>query len=231
MRHPRAALLIILISFAFLAGCSGKPPVISRVFARVVYVNDTRTGSTSETLGVFLVGSDPDGIENLSAFYVINDDADLFWKVNNTSWVSITAEGETWIGTSSLALPRSAPVPSGTYRVVLQSEGGDTVEDTFTLPPRTQSAEEAAYPSAVIADGIVKVTGPERAYDIWVYDKDGRFMASVPAPGRHPSVPVKSLAVATGVQGSFSFRVYGLNAEGDYGVLAGPYAAVITPER
>ena len=55
-------------------------------------------GTSSETLGVFLVASDPDGIENLSAFYVINDDAELFWKVDRTLWVSSMAEGESWIG-------------------------------------------------------------------------------------------------------------------------------------
>ena len=187
-------------------------------------MHDTRSGANSETLGVFLVASDPDGEENLSAFYVINDDAELFWKVDNSSWVSITAEGETWIGTTSLGIPRSATLPSGSYRVVLQTHGGDTVEDTFTLPPRTESAEEAAYPTATVANGTVKIAGPARAYEIWVYDKGDRFMASVPAPGRHPSVPVKSLAAASGLQDNFSFRVYALNAEGGYGVLAGPYA-------
>jgi hypothetical protein len=229
MRRPRAALL--LAALAILAGCSGKPPVISRVYARTVYVHDTRSGANSETLGVFLVASDPDGEENLSAFYVINDDADLFWKVDNSSWVSITAEGETWIGTTSLGIPRSAALPSGSYRVVLQTTGGDTVEDTFTLPPRTESAEEAAYPTATVANGTVKIAGPARAYEIWVYDKGDRFMASVPAPGRHPSVPVKSLAAASGLQDNFSFRVYALNAEGGYGALAGPYTAAPAPEK
>jgi hypothetical protein len=231
MKNLRAALLF-LCALAFLVGCSGKPPVISRVFARVVYADDARTGSKTETLGVFLVGSDPDGMENLSAFYVINDDAELFWKVDNSSWASITAEGETWIGTSSLTLPASSSaVPTGNYRVILQSVGGDTVEDTFTLPPRTESAKEAAYPAATVTDGTVKITGPQRAWEIWIYDKEGRFMASVPAPGRHPSVAVKSLAAASGLQDTFSFRVYGLNAEGGYGVLAGPYAAFPAKER
>ncbi len=51
-----------LRTHAFLPGCAGKPPAISRVFARVIYVHDTDSGKNSETLGVFLVASDPDGI-------------------------------------------------------------------------------------------------------------------------------------------------------------------------
>jgi hypothetical protein len=226
MSRTRAALLLLAI--AFLSGCSGKPPVISRVFARVVYVHDVRTGGNAETLGVFLVGSDPDGMENLSCYYVINDDADLFWKVDSGSWVSVTAEGETWIGTTSLALPQAMPsVPSGPWRVVLQSVGGDTVEETFSLPPRTESAQDAAYPSAAVADGVVKITGPERAYEIWTYDKDGRFTGNVPAAGRYPQVAVKTLAAAGGLQERFTFRVYAWNPGGGYGVLAGPWEASV----
>jgi hypothetical protein len=224
MSRTRAALL--LLALAFLCGCSGKPPVISRVFARVVYVHDVRTGGSAETLGVFLVGSDPDGMENLAAYYVINDDADLFWKVDSSSWVSVTAEGETWIGTTSLALPAAMQsVPSGAYRVVLQSVGGDTVEETFSLPPRTESAQETAYPSAAVVDGTVKITGPERSYEIWTYDKDGRFMGNVPAAGRHPEVAVRTLASAAGLQERFTFRVYAWIPAGGYGVLAGPWEA------
>ncbi|MFI5369586.1 MAG: hypothetical protein ACHQ1F_11315, partial [Spirochaetia bacterium] len=44
-----AAVLLVL------AGCAGKPPSISRVFARAIYVHDNASGDNSETLGVFLV--------------------------------------------------------------------------------------------------------------------------------------------------------------------------------
>ena len=78
---------------------------LARLRAASSTSHDPTTGANAETLGVFLVASDPDGMENLSAFYVINDDAELFWKVDSATWVTSTAEGETWIGTSSLAMP------------------------------------------------------------------------------------------------------------------------------
>ena len=45
---------------ALATGCSNKPPVISRVYARVIYQHDTGTDATSEGLSVFLVASDPE---------------------------------------------------------------------------------------------------------------------------------------------------------------------------
>jgi hypothetical protein len=219
-----AALLL-----AALLGCSGKPPVISRVYARVIYVHDVATGKNAETLGVFLVASDPDGMENLKSYYVINDEAELFWKVDDTSWVSTSAEGESWIGSSSLAMPDAAPVPPGRYRVVLQSAGGDTVEDGFTLPERGEQAAKAVYPSASVADGAIRISGPARDYEIWVYERGGRFMASVPAAGRNPSVAVKAVAAAANVLQGFTFRVFAWNEKTGYGVLAGPYTTPSLP--
>jgi hypothetical protein len=221
-----AALLLLL---GVLVGCSGKPPVISRVYARVIYVHDAVTGADTETLGVFLVASDPDGMENLKSYYVINDDAELFWKVDDTSWSSTSAEGESWIGTSSLAMPGSAPVPPGRYRVVLQSAGGDTVEDGFTLPERDEQAAKAVYPSAAVTDGVIRISGPARNYEIWVYDKGGRFMASVPEPGKNPSASVKSIVAAANVPQGFAFRVFAWNEKAGYGVLAGPYTTPTLP--
>jgi hypothetical protein len=204
-----------------LAGCSGKPPVLSRVFGRVIYVHDSVSNTSSETLGVFLVASDPDGLENLSAFYVINDEAQLFWKVDSASWVTSSAEGETWIGTTSLGMPGAAPVPPGDYRVVLQANGGATVEDTLKVPPRPVSAADAKYPTAAVENGQINVTAPA-AYEIWVYGKDGKFAGAFPSTAT--SLPVQLIeASSPTLAGGFTFRVYAWYSEAGYGVLAGPY--------
>ena len=232
LRVLALALLALLASLALLAGCSGKPPVISRVYARVIYNRDVRTSLASQTLGVFLVASDPDGVENLSAFYVIDDEAELFWKVDRAAWVTFTAEGESWLGTTSLSMPGSAPLPSGRYRVVLQSVGGDTVEDTFTLAQRTVSASAPAYPAARIAEGAVRITGSYTRYEIWAYGKDGTFVAAFPAEGKNPTVPVQSIAGAgPALAEAFTFRVFAWDEQGGYGVLSGPYPSARLPDK
>jgi hypothetical protein len=231
MRLRRAAAAacaacLLLAGCVLLAGCSGKPPVLSRVFGRVIYVHDSSTNTNSETLGVFLVASDPDGIENLSAFYVINDDAELFWKVDSATWVTSSAEGETWIGTSSLSMPGTMTVPAGGYRVVLEASGGATVEETLTVPSRTVTAADAKYPTATVENGLIRVSGPSAGYEIWVYGKDGHFAGTFPSPG--VSKPVSLQAIASSVPalaGGFTFRVFAWNGSAGYGVLSGSYTA------
>jgi len=216
------AILAAALAVPLLAGCSGKPPVLSRVMGRVVYVHDT--GRSSETLGVYLVASDPDGMENLSAFYVINDDAQLFWKVDRASWISATAEGESWIGTASLGMPGDSPFPPGEYRVVLQANDGATVEDSFTLPSRQVTPSTARFPGATVDAGYVKVTGVTGPYEVWVYGKDGKFGGTFSSAGPASPVSVESIqasspALATG----FTYRVYVWHADAGYGVLSSAY--------
>jgi hypothetical protein len=225
-RRGRAAAAAAAAALLLLAGCSGKPPVLSRVYGRVIYTHDSATNTSAETLGVFLVASDPDGMENLSAFYVINDDAELFWKVDSTEWVTSSAEGETWIGTASLSMPGTTPIPPGEYRVVLQSNGGATVEDILTVPSRTVSAADAKYPTAVIEAGLIKVSGAPAGCEIWVYGKDGRFAGTFPSPGPSKPVPLQAIqASSSGLSSGFTFRVFVWNGAGGYGVLSGPYGS------
>ncbi len=221
-----AALCAAAVALALLSGCSSKPPVISRVFGRIVYVDDLKTGERSETLGVFLVASDPEGLEDLSAFYVIDDDAELFWKVDHTAWSTSVAEGETWIGVSSLVMPGVAPFPQGTYRVVLQSVGGDTVEETITVPPRATSPGKAAYPSASVAGGTIRIKGTAASCEVWVYGSDGAFAGAFPLEGKTPTLPVATVSGSSpALAGGFTFRVFSWDPQAGYGVLAGPWSS------
>jgi len=226
IRPGRAAAAACAAALLMLAGCSGKPPVLSRVFGRVIYVHDSATNTDSETLGVFLVASDPDGMENLSAFFVINDEAELFWKVDSTSWVTSSAEGETWIGTTSLTMPGATPIPPGEYRVLLQAKGGATVEDSLTVPSRTVSAADAKYPTAVIENGLIRVSGAAAGHEIWVYGKDGKFAGAFPSAGVSKPVSVQAIeASVPSLAGGFTFRVFAWNAAAGYGVLSGSYTS------
>jgi hypothetical protein len=230
-RAIRAALLLAIAAcLALAAGCSGEPPVISRVFSRVTCLRDPQSARISEALSVFLVASDPDGIEDLSAFYVIGDDAELFWKVESGSWVKSTAEGETWIGTNSLALPGSLPLPSGEYRVLLQDAAGETVEQTFTIPSDRPSPAEQAYPRADVKDGAIVVTGPHKDTEVRVYGNDGRYRMSF-AAGK-PTEPLELSRIAAAVPGlgeDFTFRVAAFDEKSGCGVESGPYPSRSLP--
>ena len=222
----RKVLLVAAAVLLVLAGCAGKPPSIARVFARAIYVHDTASNTSSETLGVFLVANDPDGVENLSAFYVINDDAQLFWKVESGAWASSTAEGENWIGSATLFMPAGASLPSGQYRVVLQHSGGETVEQSVTIPQRSVGAADAKYPATSVSGGIIKVSGPYAGFEVWTYSTDGRFVAAFPAGGKSPPLEIKDiLGSSPALTVGFSYRVFAWDEKAGYGVLSGPFSS------
>jgi hypothetical protein len=223
-RRALAALLAALLAaagLAGLAGCTGKPPVISRVFAQPVFVRDIERSITWSRLGVFLVATDPDGQDDLSAFYVINDEAELYWKVESGAWVTVTAEGESWVGSNSLAMPGADPPPPGDYRVVLQDQGGETVEDTFTIPP-LGTPEESAWPSAVLEDDTITVAKRQEVMQAWFYSREGKLTLTLPVPadtGRLSGVR----ASVPGFGPGSTFWIYGYDRSKVRGMLVGPY--------
>lgn len=209
------------LAAAALVGCTGEPPVISRVFAQPVFVRDLERGLTWARLGVFLVATDPDGQDDLAAFYVINDEAELFWKVESGSWVAVTAEGESWIGANSLAMPDADPPPPGDYRVVLQDQGGETVEDLFTIAALA-APEESAWPSASLEDDTITVANPADLAQVWFYAPDGKLLATQTVPaatGRLAGVRASVPGLASGS----TFWVYGYDRAKARGLMVGPY--------
>jgi hypothetical protein len=218
---PAAALAIALAGA--LAGCTGEPPVISRVFAQTVFVRDVERNVTWARLGVFLVASDPDGQDDLSAFYVINDAAELYWKVESGAWVAATAEGESWVGSNTLAMPGADPPPAGDYRVVLQDQGGDTVEDTFTIPA-LEPPDETAWPSASLEDDAITVTNPRQITQAWFYAPDGQLALTLPVPADTGRLAGVSTAVPGFASGA-TFWIYGYDRAKLGGLLIGPYRA------
>ena len=222
-RGALAAALSIatLAGLAVLAGCSGEPPVISRVLAQPVFVRDLERNLTWARLGVFLVATDPDGQEDLSAFYVINDAAELFWKVESGAWVAATAEGESWIGSNTLAMPGAEPPPAGEYRVVLQDLGGETVEDTFTIAA-LEPPVDAEWPSASIENDAIAVTGPREVTQAWCYAPDGKLAATLSVPADTGRVAGLGAAVP-GFGPGWAVWIYGYDRTKLRGLLVGPW--------
>jgi hypothetical protein len=225
-RAARAALPALLL--LLLAGCSAKPPVISRVNAQPILVHDISRGTYVARLAVFMVATDPDGQDDLSSFAVIDDDAELFWSVDSKTWVSATAEGESWIGTNSLSMPGGAPFPPGSYRVLLSDAGGDTAEESFAIPEGIPAAESASYPDAAVRNGTIKVTTALAGAEVWVSSPDGRQAIRYPVSG--PPLDVLSILSANPTLGkAVTFWVYAPDPKGAYGLLSGPWAAAGGP--
>jgi hypothetical protein len=123
-------------------------------------------------------------------------------------------------------MPAGTRLPAGPYRVVLQDASGDTVEDTVTIPARSVGAADATYPGSSVAGGIIKVSGPYGAFEVWTYSNDGRFVAAFPAGSKSPPLEIRNvLASSPALTVGFTYRVFAWDEKGGYGVLSGPFAS------
>ncbi len=219
--------LLCLLLLAVFLGCSGKPPEIQRVFAEPILIHDTQAGTYSEKLSVFMVASDPDGMEDLANLYVIQDSAELYWSLESKSWVTATAEGESWIGSNNLGLPGGAPLPGGEYRVILEDAGGNTVEKTFTLPEDIANPAKVTYPTASVKEDVIRVSSSYPGPEVWVFGRDGRFLLRFAADPA--AIPLTLKGIATNypnlAQG-FTYWAYAYDAKDGYGLMNGPNTAV-----
>ncbi len=221
-----ARALIALAGMAFLAACTGKPPEILRTSTQRIIVRDLKNGSTYEKLSVFMVGADQDGPDDLDLFYVINDEAELFWSVDSKTWASSTADGETWIGTNGIRMPSGAPLPLGAYRLILQDAGGDTAETSFEIQGTAIEASRVSFPSVVVKNGAIKTTGSFHTPEIWVYADDGRFLARLAADATAAPITLAGLGASyPEMKDAFAFWAYGRDESRNVGLLSGPYPA------
>ncbi len=205
-----------------LAACTGKPPEIRRVFTQVNVVEDREQDITYESLSFFLQPYDPDGFEDLDELYLINDDRELFWKLDSESWQESGSGEERWIGSNGISMPDGRALPSGGYRVVLLDVGGDTVEDTVYLKPPSLDSARRLLPRAELQEGRIRLRG-SGPFTLWLYDRAGRYLSAYQAPAAE--ITVDQLAAAQPrVREGFSFRVYTYHPDRGVGAVAGPYS-------
>ena len=222
---PRLAavrLLLAVLPAAFLLpSCAGKPPEILRVLWQATLVDDRESGRQYTAVSFFVRPNDPDGFDDLSELYLINDAEELYWKLGADSWQKSGA-AETWIGSNGLGMPDGSPLPAGEYRVLLRDVGGDSAEQTLHLPE--VSAEQLArlLPHVEVRGGEIRVSGAGASHQLWLYDKNGTYQAVRPMAGKTQKVE-ELLAAYPQLAGGFRFKVYAASGKGQTGAVSGLY--------
>jgi len=167
------------------SGCGGKLPEVAAVEWRLES-RPAESGSAYESLSVFASVKDEDGIDNIDALWVLNDDSALAWKLTNAEWIKVTEGGDTWIGGSSLATPELAGMPRGAYRLVAIDAAGERAEMEFRV---TGSFPDRKAPSASYSGDKLAFasTWPETL--ALAFDGTGALLSS-------PAAPVKASSLA-----------------------------------
>jgi hypothetical protein len=213
--------LFCLIVFLLLS-CTGEPPEIMRVFWQLNLVEDLEQNLTYQSLSLFLKPNDPDGFEDIEDLYLINDDQELFWRLDGESWAQTGEEEEIWIGSNSLKMPDGASFPSGEYRLLLRDVGGDSAEQRIRLQPVSAKQASRYLPKVTIAEGVIQVSGEAATYQLSVYDPGGRYIASFPISENPLTIDAITNAQPSLREG-FTFKVFGVVEDRNLGVNSGPY--------
>jgi hypothetical protein len=209
-------LLLLLLT------CTGEPPEIIRVFWQLNVVQDLEQNLSHQSLSVFVKPNDPDGFEDIEDLYLINDEQELFWRLDMESWAQSGTDPEIWIGSNSLKMPDGASFPAGEYRILLRDVGGDSAEQKIRLQLVSSREAKRYLPVVAVEQGEIRVSGEADGYQVWTYDTSGRYVASFPiseTPLRVRSITGSQPAL----QGGFTFEVYGTVQERNLGIHSGPY--------
>lgn len=206
-----------------LAACEVAAPEAHELFWKRVVFADLRQGRTYETLTLFARVSDADGLDDLDALYVMNDDAQLFWRLTPEVWVVDRSDSGTWIGSTALAMPSDEPLPAGVYRVIVQDIAGQTAEESFRVTGSTgpEARRHVEAIDVAIDANELTVTGPFASYEVWLYGSAGTRVAAAAFAER---IDLES-ALPEGMRADeLLLYVYAEPPDDGSGYLSGPYA-------
>ncbi len=206
-----------------LAACEVAAPEAHELFWKRVVFADLRQGRTYETLTLFARVSDADGLDDLDALYVMNDEAQLFWRLTPEVWVVDRSDSSTWIGSTALAMPSDEPLPAGVYRVIVQDIAGQTAERSFRIAGGTgpEALRQAEAMDVAIDANELTVTGPFASYEVWLYGNAGSRVAAWAFAER---IDLESALPEGILADELLLYVYAEPPDDGSGYLTGPYA-------
>ncbi len=218
---PRVLITVAGVVLAALsaAGCSGSAPVILYPEADLYLVDDRSTGTVYESLRFFIAVRDEDGPSDVASVFVIHDQSELYWALEENNWVSLESQGDDWFGAPQIRTPDGAPLPRGQYRVLVEDRARRRATTSFTVTDPVRSPEQVRFP-ALSGSGRNITVQSSQTVILRVYDRTGRSVyASRVAPGRLPESVVDALPNQRGLDAY-------LSTEGSERprLLSGPFA-------
>lgn len=214
MRNSILNKLLFIICLALVLGsCSESAPKISQTFWQVNLVHDQKTGKNSQTLTIFVMASDDDGIDDMDKMYVINDEHQLYWEISGSSLrMEKYGENEVWMGSHFITMPSpEEPLPSGTYRIMLLDSSGERAKTSVVVRNNIKGAPDK-WPTLTKTGGGVQVDG--KADYVWGLQSDGTFGGEF---------QVKPGIISTGSKRFSWYYLYSYLQDQGYGLICGPF--------
>jgi hypothetical protein len=176
LKKSLLCLWLCLWGFLILPSCSRSEPVISYGFISLAYYQGTER--PEERFSFFIIPDDDDGIENLADLYLYHDREQLRWRIQSEDWLVHEQDGQTWIGTRSIAMTGDETLPRGQYRAVLVNKGGERSERLFAF----DAPEEPRFPFPFIAlaEDRYRIDSNYPVNRFIGYDEQGNLVSVLP---------------------------------------------------
>lgn len=218
-----AAFLALLLTGVLLAGCTAAPPQLLSNDADLRLVQDPATGDVFESLRFFVAVRDDDGAEDVAAVYLVHDESELYWSLEQSEWVSAEVQGDQWYGSPDLRMPAGEHFPRGRYRILVEDRAMTRDSGSLTITDPVLVPEEVVFPSLSGSGDLLRVDA-EGEVTIWVYDRTGRSVQS-----RRVTSGLLPESFLSGVSGRRGLDAYVLTDDGRRPrLVSGPYA-ISTP--
>jgi hypothetical protein len=203
------------------ASCSTTPPKIAQTFWQLNLVTNPETNRSHESLSLFLHVTDDNGQSDLDSIYLINDAAELYWRLTPSNWQFLDENGELWVGSNSIEMPDFSALPRGAYRVLLSNLAGERATDEIFLSAQKLSAAGKDFPEISVKGGRVTVGQSPVDPVLWVYNPAGRLIGTRRGSGTYAAASL----VPSGGQRSdaLTLYVYAYDKNCGCGLVSGPY--------
>lgn len=216
MKTRTGPLLVLASAVVLFAGCSGAAPEILYPDAQLSLLRDPQSGSTAETLRLFVAVRDPDGSDDPARMFVIHDEAQLSWEMARESWVHLEYAGDDWYGMPDIRLPGGRDLPRGRYRIIVE-DGSLSQDETEFFITESSPDREAGFPRLDLSGETPRVVYDD-AVIMRVYGRGGDLLSNtVVGPGPIPSNVWSRVPDESGVQ------IFLVSAGDGYRRAGGPY--------
>lgn len=222
IKHLLSLAIFIFVMFV-LIGCSGEPPHIRQQYWQINIVQDLEHNRIYEELSIYLQVEDPDGLEDIESLYVINDDSEIFWELENGQWEVYTYENqEVWIG-SHLTQPDFSKLPRGNYRVLVLDGIGDRDQSEFFIKreyPPVENYRTIQFPSLTHETNGIRIKSSFNNNIIWVRGADQELLNYYLV---ETEVFNKRVLFSNSEVQRDADKIYIYVNNGGYGLISGPF--------
>lgn len=163
--------VLILVLLLLLNACEAYPPELVTISHRLVVHQQAAEQAALETLSVFAIVRDKDGQEDVEAMYIVNDEQELFWKLDASNWTYKEEDGELWLGSNGLSASSwdQQRLPRGLYRLLLVDQAGQRSERSFMLS--APDFTEYTFPSIMIStSGTIELNSSYTVNTLFFFD-------------------------------------------------------------